>query len=172
MFPILNPPPSSLPIPSLWAVPVHQPQASSIVHRTWTGNSEGGKIWENGIETCKISCMKWVASPGLWLCCSKRVSLSYFFIKQKCCYQYRDWICHGSVFKSEVISTLVFFNLYNHVPKKVCIIVLQDPFFLGCAGSSLWCVGSPVVAWGLWDLSSLTRDQSCVPCIERQILSL
>ena len=25
---------------------------------------EGGKIWENGIETCKISCMKQVASPG------------------------------------------------------------------------------------------------------------
>ena len=38
VFPILNPPPSALPIPSLWAVPVHQPQASSIVHRTWTGN--------------------------------------------------------------------------------------------------------------------------------------
>ena len=33
MFPILNPPPSSLPIPSLWIIPVHQPQASSIVHR-------------------------------------------------------------------------------------------------------------------------------------------
>ena len=24
---------------------------------------EGGKIWENGIETCKISCMKRDASP-------------------------------------------------------------------------------------------------------------
>ena len=35
MFPMLNPPPSSLPILSLWVVPVHQPQASSIVHRIW-----------------------------------------------------------------------------------------------------------------------------------------
>ena len=39
VFPNLNPPLSSLPIPSFWVIPVHQPQASTIVHRTWTGDS-------------------------------------------------------------------------------------------------------------------------------------
>ena len=29
------------------------------------GEGEGGEIWENGIETCIISCMKRVPSPGL-----------------------------------------------------------------------------------------------------------
>ena len=30
---------ATLPIPSLWVIPVHQPQASCILHRTWTGDS-------------------------------------------------------------------------------------------------------------------------------------
>ena len=30
----------------------------------FVGEGEGGKIWENGIETCIISCTKRVASPG------------------------------------------------------------------------------------------------------------
>ena len=29
------------------------------------GEGEGGNFWENGIETCILSCMKLVTSPGL-----------------------------------------------------------------------------------------------------------
>ena len=32
VFTILNPPPTSLPILSLWVIPVHHPQASYILH--------------------------------------------------------------------------------------------------------------------------------------------
>ena len=34
-----DPPPTSLPIPALWIIPVHQPQAPCILHQTWTGDS-------------------------------------------------------------------------------------------------------------------------------------
>ena len=28
------------------------------------GRAEGGMIWENGIETCILSHVKWITSPG------------------------------------------------------------------------------------------------------------
>ena len=43
-----------------------KPQNShtDIMWEDSVGEGEGEKIWENGIETCKISCMKRDASPG------------------------------------------------------------------------------------------------------------
>ena len=40
------------------------PAVGLLDHKDSVGEGEGGKIWENGIETCKISCKKRVASPG------------------------------------------------------------------------------------------------------------
>ena len=54
--------------------------------------------------------------------------------------------------------------------------------FLGCVSSSSWCTGfsccgaqaslgvQGLSSCGVWDLSSLTRDRTCVPFITRQIL--
>ena len=41
VLPYINmiPPQVYMCLPSLWVIPVHQPQASSIMHRTWTGDS-------------------------------------------------------------------------------------------------------------------------------------
>ena len=37
---------------------------NNLLHSVGEGEGEGGMIWENGIETCIISYMKRITSPG------------------------------------------------------------------------------------------------------------
>ena len=71
VFPILNPPPSSLSTPSLWVVPVHQPQASSIVHWTWTGIS---------FHTWRFTCFNAILLNHHTLTLSHRVQKTVLYI--------------------------------------------------------------------------------------------
>ena len=52
------PPPSSLPIPSLWVVPVHQPQASSIHFYIWELSIHGFSYpwgsWNQSVVSCAV----------------------------------------------------------------------------------------------------------------------
>ena len=41
----------------------HHSSKASVLKDS-VGEGEGGEIWENGIETCIMSCMKRVTSPG------------------------------------------------------------------------------------------------------------
>ena len=46
---------------------MYETAKETLIYRSvlWTlGEGEGREIWENGIETCIISCMKRVVSPG------------------------------------------------------------------------------------------------------------
>ena len=92
VFPILNPPPISLPVPSLWVIPVLQPQASCILHRTWTGDLF--HIW---YYTCFNAILP--NHPTLSLCPeSKRL----FYTSLFCCLAYR------------VIITVFLNSIYMH----------------------------------------------------------
>ena len=47
--------------------PVYETAKETLMYRTvvWTlGEGEDGMIWENGIETCIVSYVKRIASPG------------------------------------------------------------------------------------------------------------
>ena len=73
-IPILNPPPSSLPVSSLWVVSVHQPQASCILPWTWTGDLLLGDLdscWLLRARDCgkqsQANCSSHIAPPGAWL---------------------------------------------------------------------------------------------------------
>ena len=78
--PILNPPPTSLPIPSLWVIPGHQPWASCIMHQSWTGDLF--HIWYYTSFNAILP-----NHPTLSL--SHRVQKTVLYICVSCCLAYR-----------------------------------------------------------------------------------
>ena len=111
VFPILNSP-SSLPIPSLWVIPVHQPQASSIMCRTWTGDLF--HIWY-------YTCFNAILPNHPTLSLSHRVQKTVLCICVSCCLAYRVMT---TIFLNSIYmrwyTVLVFFvpayfTLYNQL---------------------------------------------------------
>ena len=125
MFPILNPPPSSLPIPSLWVVPVHQPQASSIVHRTWTGNS---------FHTWYFTCFNAILPNLPTLSLAHRVHKTVLYISVSFAVSYTgplfDWVIYFSgielqellVYFWDSLSVASFAIIFSH--SEGCLFIL------------------------------------------------
>ena len=126
MFPILNPRPSSLPVPSLWVIPVHQPQASSIVHQTWTGDSF--RIWY-------YTCFNAILPNHPTLSLSHRVQKTVLYISrlsriQGYCYHISKFHIYALVYCIGVLLSGLLHSVCIH-PKGY-----QSWVFIGCWNSN------------------------------------
>ena len=108
VFPILNPPPSSLPIPSLWVVPAHQPQASSIMHWSWAGDSF--HIWY-------YTCFNGILPNHPTLSFSHRVQNTVLYIGVSFAVSHKYiWIC-----SNEVDETGTYYTEWSKPERKTPI---------------------------------------------------
>ena len=111
VFPILNPPPTSLPIPSLWVIPVHQPRAlvscikPGLVICFTPDNIHVSMLFSqiippspSPIESKSLFC----TSVSLFLCLAYRVIVTIFLNSI-----YMHW------YTVLVFIFLAYFTLYN-----------------------------------------------------------
>ena len=107
VFPILKPPPTSFPIPSLYVIPVHQSRAPCIMHQTWTGDSF--HIW---CFTCFNAILPYHSALTLSHRVQKTVQYS-FLLCLFCCLTYRIIITFfiNSIYIISILYWCFFFWL-------------------------------------------------------------
>ena len=104
MFPILNPPPTSLPVPSLQVIPVHQPQASCI---------EPGLVIHFLYDITHVSVsFPQIVPPSPSLTESKRLCLF-------CCLTYRVIV---TIFLNSIICIGILYWCFSFWLTSLCII--------------------------------------------------
>ena len=100
-----------LPIPSLWVIPVHQPQASSIMHWAWTGNSF--HIW---YYTCFNAILP--NHPTLYL--SHRVQRTVLYISVSSAVSYTGLLLPS--FEIPDLCVSIFYWCFSFWLTSLCII--------------------------------------------------